>query len=115
MAAPMSGALLLSACATVPSAPPPPAPTAFTPATGRAPPSLLGLDAKHLFAEYGAPRLDIRERTVRKLQFANGKCILDTYLYAPAEGREPVVTHVDARLPDGRDTDPAACALQMKK
>lgn len=77
---------------------------------------LMGSDAKALTHMFGVPRLDIRETTVRKLQFANGRCVLDAYLYAPAKGREPVVTHVDARTPAGADVDPASCAtiLQTK-
>ena len=51
---------------------------------------------------------------MRKLQFANGRCILDAYLYAPARGKEPVVTHVDARSPTGTDVDPAACATALQ-
>ena len=76
----------------------------------------MGSDARRLTQLFGTPRLDIRETTVRKLQFANGRCVLDAYLYAPARGKEPVVTHVDARNPTGADVDPAACvsALQSK-
>lgn len=75
---------------------------------------LTGMDARHLIQQFGAPRLDIRESTVRKLQFANGRCVLDAYLYAPARGKEPVVTHVDARTPAGVDVDPAACAATLQ-
>lgn len=77
---------------------------------------LLGSDARALTKMFGTPRLDIRETSVRKLQFANGRCVLDAYLYAPSRGKEPVVTHVDARTPAGADVDPAACAtaLQVK-
>jgi len=77
---------------------------------------LMGSDARRLTQLFGAPRLDIRETTVRKLQFANGRCVLDAYLYAPARGKEPVVTHIDARNPAGADVDPGACvtALQTK-
>lgn len=75
---------------------------------------LLGNDARQLTQMFGTPRLDIRETTVRKLQFANGRCILDAYLYAPARGKEPVVTHVDARNPGGTDIDPAACAAALQ-
>ncbi|WP_298399902.1 hypothetical protein [Sphingobium sp.] len=75
---------------------------------------LLGSDARHLTQMFGTPRLDIRETTVRKLQFANGRCVLDAYLYAPARGKEPVVTHVDARSPAGLDVDPAACATALQ-
>ena len=77
---------------------------------------LMGSDARRLTQLFGAPRLDIRETTVRKLQFANGRCVLDAYLYAPGRGKEPVVTHIDARNPSGADVDPGACvtALQTK-
>lgn len=75
---------------------------------------LMGSDAGALNRMFGTPRLDIRETTVRKLQFANGRCVLDTYLYAPARGKEPVVTHVDARTPAGADVDPAACATALQ-
>lgn len=77
---------------------------------------LMGADARALTKMFGTPRLDIRETSVRKLQFANGRCVLDAYLYAPSRGKEPVVTHVDARTPAGTDVDSAACAtaLQVK-
>ncbi|MFZ2995741.1 hypothetical protein [Sphingobium sp.] len=75
---------------------------------------LLGSDARTLSQMFGEPRLDIRETTVRKLQFASGRCILDAYLYAQARGKEPVVTHVDARSPAGADVDPAACATALR-
>jgi hypothetical protein len=109
-------ALFLSACgAAIPGPQPiavapvgPPA-SAFT-QTG----PLMGLDARRLTQMFGTPRLDIRERTVRKLQFANGRCVLDAYLYTPAQGKEPVVTHVDARTPLGIDADPAACATTLQ-
>jgi len=112
---PVAAALALSACVTTQAPPPAAAVVPVKPASGRAPPGLVGLDAKHLFDTYGAARLDIRERTVRKLQFGNGRCVLDAYLYAPAAGREPVVTHVDARTPEGIDVDATACAMQLRK
>ncbi|WP_449474424.1 hypothetical protein [Sphingobium chungangianum] len=76
---------------------------------------LMGMDVRHLVQQFGTPRLDIRESTMRKLQFANGRCVLDAYLYAPARGKEPVVTHVDARTPAGADTDPGACASALRR
>lgn len=85
--------------------PPPPA------AQYGPPQPLVGYDAKRLIARFGEPRLDIRDRTVRKLQFAVGGCVLDTYLYATARGREPTVTHIDTRTPDGTDVDPARCGI----
>lgn len=75
---------------------------------------LMGMDARHLIQQFGTPRLDIRENTVRKLQFSNARCVLDAYLYLPPQGREPVVTHIDARTPAGVDMDPAACAAALQ-
>jgi hypothetical protein len=72
--------------------------------------SVIGRDARALVALFGNPALDVREGRARKLQFLGAACVLDAYLYAPrGGGGEPVVTHVDARLPDGRDTDRGAC------
>lgn len=76
------------------------------------PQPLLGYDAKRLIGQFGEPRLDIRDRTVRKLQFLVGGCVLDTYLYTTARGREPVVTHIDTRYPDGNDADPENCGIR---
>jgi hypothetical protein len=41
--------------------------------------------------------------------------VLDAYLYPPRRGAEPVVAHVDTRLPDGRDTDKAACVEALSR
>lgn len=105
--------LALSACAAVPDAAPPPAAARPAPPMASAygkPTMLTGMDARRLIQMFGQPRLDIRDPHVRKLQFANGRCILDAYLYAPAKGKEPVVSYADSRLPNGNDMDPAACA-----
>ena len=88
--------------------PPPAGPPAS--AFGK-PGPLMGADARALTQMFGTPRLDIRETTVRKLQFANGRCILDAYLYAPAKGKEPQVTYVDSRLPTGQDAPLASCGI----
>ena len=69
---------------------------------------VMGRTAAALTGLFGQPALDVREGTARKLQFANQVCVLDAYLY-PRAGGEAVVTHVDARLPDGRDIDRASC------
>jgi hypothetical protein len=55
----------------------------------------------------------VREGDARKLQFAGPACVLDAYLYLPAAGRDAVVTHIDARLPDGRDFDRASCIAAL--
>lgn len=78
---------------------------------------VMGADARDLRALFGLPQQDVREEGARKLQFGNGICILDAYLYPPNKGKDPVVTYVSTRLTDGRDTDKAACinALSRKR
>jgi hypothetical protein len=106
-----AGLLMLPGCVGGRDAPVSTAPPPMAMAYGKAQP-LVGWDVKKLTAQYGEPRLDIRDRTVRKLQFVTGNCVLDTYLYAPSKGREPVVTHIDTRHPDGSDADPASCGVK---
>lgn len=76
---------------------------------------VLGRDARSLIALFGTPDQDVREDAARKLQYASGVCVLDAYLYPPAPGREPVVTHVDARLPTGEDIDRASCIAALSR
>src|SRR3546814_7996223 len=97
-----SAAMLLSACApSIVSETPQPVRSAA--AYGKVPQALVGADARKLVDLLGRPRMDIRERTVRKLKFANGRCVLDAYFYNGKGKKEPLVTHVDTRLPSGAD------------
>ena len=75
--------------------------------------AVIGRTAAVLQAQFGRPDLDILEGTARKLQFSAPACVLDAYLYPPAGKGEPIVTHVDARLPDGRDFDRASCVAAI--
>ncbi len=99
----------LAGCATAPIAPVPVTPPVI---------STLGLErvlnqnAPTLTALFGPPDLDVREAQARKLQFVGPICVLDAYLY-PKGGREPVVTYIDARQPDGRDIDRASCIAAL--
>lgn len=108
----LSGLTFLSGCVAPASDrgsssfPPPPA------AQYGPPQPLVGWDARRLIARFGEPRLDIRDRTVRKLQFSTGGCVLDVYLYNTGKSREPVVTHIDTRHPDGSDVDPSRCGIR---
>jgi hypothetical protein len=77
--------------------------------------SVMGQNARALVALFGSPDLDAREGTARKLQFLGPACVLDAYLYPPRAGGEPVVTHVDARLPDGRDMDRSSCVAALSR
>jgi hypothetical protein len=76
---------------------------------------VMGQSARALAALFGAPDLDAREGGARKLQFLSPVCVLDAYLYPPRAGAEPVVTHIDARLPDGRDIDRASCIAALSR
>ena len=115
------GALLvLGGCATAKG-------DGTAPAVERAPPErvvpytstglegVLGRTARTLEAQFGKPVLDVREGPARKLQFAGAACVLDAYLYPPKGGGEPIVTHLDARLPDGRDFDRASCVAALTR
>jgi hypothetical protein len=75
----------------------------------------MGRNAASLVALFGQPALDVQEGSARKLQFSGSNCVLDAYLYPPREGAEPVVTHVDARSPDGRDADRTACVAALRR
>jgi hypothetical protein len=77
--------------------------------------AVLGRTARTLEAEFGKPQLDVREGPARKLQFAGSVCVLDAYLYPPKGGGEPIVTHIDARLRDGRDIDRASCVAALTR
>jgi hypothetical protein len=90
---------------------PPPAPTYSTHGLE----SVMGRGARALIGLFGNPDLDIREGTARKLQFAGPACVLDVYLYPPQGGGEPVATHVDARMPDGRDIDRSSCVAALSR
>ncbi|SFR81310.1 hypothetical protein [Sphingomonas jatrophae] len=111
----LSALLLVSACATTPR---PAAPVASTPAPAlpaRGLEGVLGRDARALTALFGDPDQDVREPGARKLQFAGAACVLDAYLYTPANGREAVVKWVDARTPKGDDFDRASCVAALSR
>ncbi|PTQ12834.1 hypothetical protein CLG96_01415 [Sphingomonas oleivorans] len=116
---PMIGLAALAAC-TTPSAGPP---TIVSPPSSPSPAKLptaglervMGQDARALQLLFGDPDLDLRETGARKLQFSGPLCVLDTYLYPRGSGREPVVTYVDARRPDGTDFDRASCVAALSR
>lgn len=76
---------------------------------------VMGHNARTLVGLFGTPGLDIREGGARKLQFLGAACVLDLYLYPPRPGAEPLVTYIDARLPDGRDMDRASCVAALTR
>lgn len=108
-------ALSLSACATRPERPDElPAAPPVTPSP-QVRSDLLGLTAGELLQRFGLPALQVREGAGLKLQFRGRGCVLDAYLYAPAQGSGPErVTHVDARLQSGADTDQTRCIAALQ-
>ena len=76
---------------------------------------IMGKDARTVMAYLGRPVLDVREDAARKLQFSNRDCILDAFLYPPSPGKEPVVTFVTARVPDGRDAEKNSCIVALSR
>ena len=118
LAALLAGALVAGCVAPAREAPapprapaPPPAPTYSTLGLE----SVMGRNARALVALFGNPDLDVREGIARKLQFLGPICVLDAYLYPPRQGADPIVTHVDARLPDGRDIDRSSCVAALSR
>jgi len=118
----LAGAVALGGCGgeMIPEA----RPAAYLPVPGAAPvaaPASVGAakgqTAPRLIAQFGTPALDATEGPARKLQFAGPICVLDTYLYSPSKGREPVVTYLDTRQRDGGPIDQASCiaALAARK
>ena len=77
--------------------------------------TVMGRNARALESLFGKPDLDVREGTARKLQFISPICVLDTYLYPPRGGGDPIVTYIDARLPDGRDMDRSSCVAALTR
>ena len=115
------GALLvLGGCAAgtdrpAPAVDRPPPTQRVVPYTSTGLETVLGRTARMLEAQFGRPTLDVREGPARKLQFGGAACILDAYLYPPKGGGEPIVTHIDARLRDGRDLDRASCVAALTR
>jgi hypothetical protein len=110
-------ALTISACATTPKAAKIAAPVRVAPPLV-APTGLdrvIGRNASSLIALFGNADQDVREENSRKLQFSSGICILDAYLYTPAKGKEPLVSYVDARQPDGGTIDKASCVAALTR
>jgi hypothetical protein len=116
----LAGAVALGGCGgeMIPEARPAahvPVPAAAPVATPAAPgvTAVKGQTAPRLIAQFGTPALDATEGPARKLQFAGPICVLDTYLYPPSNGREPVVTYLDTRQRDGGPIDQASCLAAL--
>lgn len=102
-----------------PGVTPPPSREAFRPPSvmrGGGLNGVIGARAASLTARFGAARIDLTEGDARKLQFTGRNCVLDIFLYPLEAGREPVATHVDARLRQGGgETDRAGCIAEIER
>jgi len=77
---------------------------------------VIGAPATALTRRFGAPRIDLTEGDVRKLQFAGQTCVIDIYLYPVNAGAEPSATHIDARLRlGGAAVDGGACIREVER
>ena len=106
-------ALFLAACATPPK--PTPAPAPSVPPTGQVRTNLTGLTEAELLGRFGPAPLRVREGSALKLQWQNATCVLDTYLYPPANGTgAATVLHADARRPGSGETVPVeGCVVSL--
>lgn len=75
---------------------------------------VMGKTARQLTRLFGNPKADLSEPPARKLQFTSGACILDAYLYPPANGGEGRVTHIDTRRSDGAIVDRVSCVNALR-
>ena len=105
--------LVLTGCATGPRQPEQPT-LPVTPTAPRESGRLIGLTPNDLIGRFGNPAFQVREGESLKLQFRGQRCVLDTYFYP--EGGQLRVAHVDARAPNGVDTDQLTCisALDLR-
>ena len=113
----VSALALLSACGAGGVVPPPgrAAPVPVPQPGMAALTSVIGASANALTAQFGRPLLDVTEGSARKLQFGNGTCVLDAYLYPPKSGRgDPVVTFAETRQRNGAPIDQASCAAAIR-
>jgi hypothetical protein len=107
--------LLLAGCVSTPTARPTVTPTRSAPMRATGLERVLGTNARGLVALFGPSDQDVHEEGSQRLQFRGPICVLDAYLYPEAKGRDPVVTYIDARQPDGRDIDRASCVAALTR
>lgn len=110
-----AGLALLAACGPVPKPRPIAAPLPTPPIRLNGLERVIGQDARALVALFGRADQDVWEANAHRLQFGSAICIIDAYLYAPAKGKEPLVTYVDARQTDGNPIDRASCVAALAR
>ncbi len=76
---------------------------------------LKGRNADELLTLFGIPGLDVVDGPSRKLQFANDRCVVDAYLYAPRPGQTPVVSYAEARDRTGEAAEMVGCLALLRR
>jgi hypothetical protein len=109
----LAAPIVLAACGE--AAPPPVTAAAIAPPRLTGLDRVIGHDARNLVMLFGPADQDVWEASARKLQFGSGICILDAYLYPPSNGKEPLVTYVEARQNDGTSIDKASCVAALTR
>ena len=110
--------VVLAGCAAPRASQPAPAPAPIVARPAPQPQEsgpVIGMTAGDLLAHFGPPALQVREGNSLKLQFRSATCVMDAYLYPSPSGGAARVTHIDARLPSGADTNAQACATQLNR
>ena len=107
--------LVLAGCVSTPTARPTVTPTRSAPMRVTGLERVLGTNARGLVALFGPADQDVHEEGSQRLQFRGPICVLDAYLYPESKGRDPIVTYLDARQPDGRDIDRASCVAALTR
>ncbi len=75
------------------------------------------MTANELVEHFGTPRLQVREGTGTKLQFAGPACVLDAYLYPEGGNASPRVAYIEARNFQGTEVSAQSCvyAIEARK
>jgi len=108
---------LLAGCGAGATTQPPPLSAGTMAVTAPSAPllDLKGHNADELLALFGSPGLDVVDGPSRKLQFANDRCVVDAYLYAPRPGQTPVVSYAEARNRAGAAAEMVGCLAELRR
>ena len=105
-------AFLLAACAggPPPAAEAPTLSATVAPAAPAPPPAdLIGMAARELERTLGAPGLKRTDPPAEVWQYARAACTVNLFLYAPENGAQHRVEHIEAFDKNGASVDPAQC------
>lgn len=77
---------------------------------------LLGMNQEEIVRHLGQPVFQRRDRSALLLRYREEGCILDLFLYPPAQGGgERAVNYVEARTPEGQRIEADPCVDSVRK